>query len=151
MEVLIYGSEKFQRSKRWYVAFATIFIGVFLLTLFSGNYVGSVLLFFLLWGYLYYSVIHNQIQPLRADTQGLILWKSQRPWSSFSWYVLELTIKTQQLKNIVFLSSSGHVIYTFADTPEHIRSFLLSLNDYLPLLDEYDQTGFEKMIRKLEL
>jgi hypothetical protein len=64
----------------------------------------------------------------------------QRPWSSFSGYVLELTIKDQQLKNIVFLLSAGHVIYTFADTPEHIKAFLLSINDYLPLMDDYDQT-----------
>lgn len=75
----------------------------------------------------------------------------QRPWSSFSGYVLELTLKDQQLKNIVFLSSAGHVIYTFADTPQNIKAFLLSLNDYLPLLDDYDQTGFEKMIRKFQL
>jgi hypothetical protein len=27
----------------------------------------------------------------------------------------------------------------------------LSINDYLPLMDDYDQTWFEKMIRKLQL
>jgi hypothetical protein len=151
MEVLVYGSEKFQRGKWRYVAFSTIFIAVFLLTVFSSNYVGAVLLFFLLWWYLYYSVIHNQVQTLRIDNQWLAIGTQQRSWSSFSWYVLELYIKDKKLKNIVFVSVSGHTIYTFADTPEHIKQFLLELNKYLLLLDDYNQTGFEKMIRKFQL
>ncbi|MEI7478606.1 MAG: hypothetical protein WCJ81_09355 [bacterium] len=75
----------------------------------------------------------------------------RRPWSTFSGYVLELYLKDHSLKNIVFLAGPGHVIYTFADTPQHIKSFLLALDDYLPLLDDFHQTSFEKLIRRIQL
>jgi hypothetical protein len=59
--------------------------------------------------------------------------------------------KTQILKNIVFVSAKWHTIYTFHDTPERIRDFILDLDKYLPMMETYDQTNVERMIRRMKL
>ena len=92
-----------------------------------------------------------QVVSLHIDDQGLRLGTIHHPWSFFSGYALEMYVKNNELKNIVLLTSSGHFIYTFADTTEHIRLFLMALDDYLPLSEEFSQTSFEKMIRKMQL
>ena len=69
----------------------------------------------------------------------------------FSGYVLEIYPKTQQIKNIVFLTPKNHMIYTFDDSMTHIRSFLDELYNYLPMLQDFHQTSFEKISRKMKL
>ncbi len=71
--------------------------------------------------------------------------------ATFRWYVLEIYPKTQALKNIVFLTEKGHMIYTFDDSTQHIGAFLESVDKVLPMLDTYDQGTFEKMSRKMKL
>lgn len=69
----------------------------------------------------------------------------------FRWYVLEIYPKTQELKNIVFLTEKGHMIYTFNDSIDNIASFLDVVNEYLDIFDNYPQGTFEKMSRKMKL
>jgi hypothetical protein len=49
-------------------------------------------------------------------------------------YVLEVDRNTQLIKNIVFLFPSYHIIHSFDDDKEKIKSFILALNDYLPMV-----------------
>lgn len=151
MEVLVYNSEKFERSKWRYIIFAVIFAAVFLLTLFNRNYIWAVLLFFLLGGYLYYSSVHTQITTIAVQTDGVKIGKNFVWYSTLTGYVLELHRKTELIKNIVFVSPKGHAIYTFHDTPERIKDFILSLDKFLPMLDSYEQWWFEKLVRRLSL
>ncbi len=151
MEVLVYNSEKFARNKWRYVIFAAVFAAVFLLTLFNQNYVWAVLLFFLLGGYFYYSSVHTQVTTISVQTDGVKIGKSFVWYSNLTWYALELHRKEELLKNIVFVSAKGHAIYTFHDTPQHIEAFILSLDKFLPMLDSYEQSSFEKLIRKFQL
>ncbi len=151
MEVLAYSAEKFQRGKRRYVIFATIFAGIFLLSIFNGNYVGAILIFFLLGGYFYYSVAHIKVVTLHIEANALRVGTALYPWSSFTWYTLEIETKTQLLKNIVFVSAKNHAVYTFDDEPEHIRDFVLALDKYLPMMESYDQSNLDKMIRRMKL
>lgn len=72
-------------------------------------------------------------------------------WSSFTGYAIELFPKTQQVKNIVLLMSRTHIIYSFDDSLEHIKMFLLELDNYLPMIGEYHQTFLEKVSRKCKL
>ncbi|MFA7717749.1 MAG: hypothetical protein WC875_03455 [Candidatus Absconditabacterales bacterium] len=151
MEVSVYNAEKFQRNKWRYVIFATIFAGIFILSIFNQNYVGAILIFFLLGGYFYYSAVHAQVITMRQEINSLKIGNAIYPRSTFVGYVLEMDAKTQILKNIVFISSKGHTIYTFHDTPEHIRNFVLELDNYLPMMETYDQTNVERMIRRMKL
>jgi hypothetical protein len=151
MEVSVYNSEKFQRNKWRYVIFATVFAGIFILSIFNQNYVGAILIFFLLGWYFYYSAVHAQVITMRLEINSLKIGNNVYPWSTFVGYVLEMDAKTQILKNIVFVSPRWHTIYTFHDEPGHIRDFILDLDKYLPMMESYDQTNVEKMIRRMKL
>jgi len=151
MQVIAYNSEKFQKSKRRYVIFATIFASVFVLSILNNNIVGAVLLFFLLGGYFYYSVSNSQLIKLSIAQQGLIIGTKTYNRTVLTWYVLEIDAKTQKIKNIVFLTRRGHTIHTFKDDNENIKNFIILLNDYLPMVWEYNQSFLEKLTRKLQL
>jgi hypothetical protein len=151
MEVVVYNSEKFDRSKWRYVIFATFFAAIFLLTIFNQNYIGAVFLFFLLGWYFYYSAIHAQVTTLTVQSDGIKIGKTFVGFSNLAGYVLEIHAKTEDLRNIVLVSAKWHSIYSFNDSLEHIRAFILQLDKFLPLLDSYEQTWFEKIIRKLQL
>lgn len=151
MSVLVYNGEKFQRNKLWYLIFSVVFASVFLLSILSNNIVGAVLLFFLLGGYFYYSTINNQVVKITLETNQLIIGNKNYPWNVFTWYVLEIYPATQQIKNIVFLTTKSHMIYTFDDSLDHIRLFLQELDTYLPMVEGFHQTSLEKISRKIKL
>lgn len=149
--VLVYNGEKFQRTKVWYLVFAVIFASVFVLSILSDNVVWAILIFFLLGGYFYYSTINNQVISIILERNQIIIGTRNYPRNSFVWYALEIHPQTQDIKNIVFLTSKWHMIYTFDDSLEHIRLFLVELDWYLPMLGEYNQTSLEKFSRKMKL
>jgi len=151
MSVLVYNGEKFKRSKIRYLVFAVIVASVFLLSILNNNIVGAVLIFFLLWGYFYYSTINNQVIKMTITDNQLLVWTKSYPWNTFTWYIIEIYPKTQQIKNIVLLTRKWHMIYTFDDTLDHMETFLTQLDGYLPLLGDYSQTAIEKFSRKMKL
>lgn len=149
--VLVYNGEKFQRSKIWYLVFAVIFASVFVLSILNSNIVGGILILFLLGGYFYYSTINNQVITMTIEKTQLVIWNKSYPRNVFTWYVVEIYPKTQQIKNIVFLTAKWHLIYTFDDSLEHIRVFFLELDAYLSMLDDFHQSSLEKFSRKIQL
>jgi hypothetical protein len=52
---------------------------------------------------------------------------------------LELDTKTQVVKNLVLVMNSSHNIYTFNDTKENVRNFVVELNNHIEMLGEFDQ------------
>ncbi|MFA7298827.1 MAG: hypothetical protein WC010_04245 [Candidatus Absconditabacterales bacterium] len=151
MSILVYNGEKFQRNKIWYLIFAVIFSSVFLLSILNDNVVGAILIFFLLGGYFYYSTINNQVIKMTTSNNQLLIGTKSYPWNFFTGYVVEIHSKSQEIKNIVFLTTKGHMIYTLDDSLENIRLFLLELDQHLPMLGDYHQTSFEKFSRKMKL
>ena len=124
---------------------------MFLLSILNDNVVGAVLIFFLLWGYFYYSTTNNQVIKATIDSTHVIIGNKSYPRSSFVGYVVEVYAKSQEVKNIVFVTPKSHLIYTFDDSLEHIQSFLLALDGHLPMLEDFHQTSFEKLSRKIKL
>jgi hypothetical protein len=51
----------------------------------------------------------------------------------------------------VFVTNKWHSVHTFKDNKENIKNFIVLLNDYLPMLNEYKQSFLEKISRKLQL
>ena len=151
MSVLVYNGEKFQRSKVRYLIFAVIFASVFLLSLLNKNIVGAVLIFFLLGGYFYYSIVNNQIVTISLSPSSLTVWNKIYPRNLFVGYVVEVEAKSQAIKNVVFLTKKSHMIYSFDDSLEHIQLFLSDLDQYLPMAGDFHQTSFEKISRKIKL
>lgn len=73
------------------------------------------------------------------------------PRSSVAWFVLEFDTKAEKIKNIVIISNSTHTIHSIHDTDEALKSFIAELSNYKPLLEKYDQTSREKILRRLKI
>jgi hypothetical protein len=42
-------------------------------------------------------------------------------------------------------------IYTIKDTEKNLENFVNELNEYIPMLENYEQSTMDKFIRKLKL
>ncbi len=151
MSVHVYNWEKFKRTKVRYLIFAVIFASVFVLSLLNNNIVWALLILFLLWGYFYYSTLNNQVITMTIQENLLLIWNKSYPFTSFVWYVVEIYPVTQKIKNVVLLTPKSHLIFTFDDSIDTIRDFLIQLNAHLPMLGDYAQTSLEKLSRKMKL
>lgn len=153
MEVIVYNTETFNRSRRWYIFFAIIIAGVCILSLLNDNIVGAILIFFLLGGYSYYSVTNSQPVKMSINSTALLIGNKTYTRGSLSGFVIEINAKTHEIKNIVLLSNGGknHVIHTFHDDQEQIKQFISVLDDFVPMVNTYQQTFLEKVGRKLQL
>lgn len=151
MEIKAYNSEKFNRNNRWYVWFSSAMAAIVILSILNDNIPWAVLLFFLLWGYFYYSISNNQLIKISIDKQWLIVGTKTYSRNNLSGYALEIDPKTQKIKNIVFITGKQHSIHTIGDNDQNTKNFIVSLNDYLPMVWEYEQSFLEKLARKLKL
>lgn len=151
MHIKVYDGEKFERGKLWYIIFAVVFASIFVLSILNQNRVWAVLMFFLLGAYFYYSVTGNQVVKATINDSNLSIWTKILPRNSLQWYAIELDSKSETIKNIVFVTKNSHNIHTIHDGKENVRSFVLELDNYIPMLGEYNQSFLEKMARKCEL
>lgn len=146
-----FNGEKFEKNSRWYIIFATVFVWIILLSLLSGNFVWAVVLFFLLWWYLYYTLNVNQTIEIKITDWILSIWNKNVARSNYIWFVLEIEVKTDSIKNIVLVSRKSHNIFTINDEVDKIWEFLDNMVNYIPHLDNYEQSFFEKLSRKFQL
>lgn len=151
MELKVYNSEKFERGKLWYIGFASVFVIIFLVSIFYKNIVWAILMFFLLGGYLYYGIINNQEIKIKITDDWLIIWDRLSNRKNFTGYSLEIDPEKQNIKNIVFITQKHHNIHTISDSNENMRKFLEQLNKFLPMIGEFPQTFWEKVSRKMKL
>ncbi len=151
MKLQLYSSENFERGPRWYVVFSTVVVAVLVLSLFNHNIVGAVLLFFLLWGYFYYSIASKQDIVAEITDDSLVLGSKTYSRNGMKWYVLEVDRKTQKLKNIVFLFPRAHSIHSFHDSNDAIKQFILALDGKLPMLANFEQSFLQKLARIMKL
>lgn len=151
MELKVFNWEKFERDKVRYIVFASIFILIFVVSAFYKNIVWIILMFFLLGAYIYYGIINVNEITITISENWLLVWTKVIPWTSLVWYCIELELKKQQIKNIVFVSQRWHTIYTINDSEENIKTFLENLNQMLPMLTDFPQNFWEKIVRKMKL
>jgi len=64
---------------------------------------------------------------------------------------LEFDPKAEKIKNIVIISNNTHTIHSIHDTDEALKNFITELSNYKPLLEKYDQTTREKILRRLQV
>ena len=144
MELNVYSSEKFERNKRWYVILAFVMILVISMCAYYKNWTWIILMFLILWGYIYLWLINVKEIKMKITDEWLILWDKLIPRTKLTWYVIEIHKDSQEIKNIVLLSEKQHSIHTISDTIENIKSFLAQLDNYIPMVWEYNQTNREK-------
>ncbi len=151
MELNIYNWEKFERNKRRYTILAAIIIIVLWICIYYKNLTWFILIFIVLWWYIYLWLVNFKEIKLKITENWLILWDKIIPRTTLTWYVVEIDKETQQIKNIVLLSEKRHSVHTISDTPENIKLFLSQLDNFIPMVSEYDQTTREKLARILKL
>lgn len=88
---------------------------------------------------------------MKITDEWLILWDKLIPRTNLTWYVIEINKNDQQIKNIVLLSEKYHSIHTISDTIENVKTFVNQLDNYLPMVWEYNQTNREKFQRVIKL
>ena len=65
------------------------------------------------------------------------------------WILITSFIK---INNIVIIDNKNEYrIYTINDSDENLENFVNELNNYIPMLEKYEQTTMDKFIRKLKL
>lgn len=151
MELKVYNSEKFERNKWRYTIFTLVILVVILISLFYKNIVWIVVLLLLLGWYIYYWIINIQEINIKISENWLIIWGRITPWTSITWYCIEINKDDQEIKNIVIVGEKRHSIYTINDTTENINKFFTQLSKITQMLDDFPQTFREKFIRKLKL
>ncbi len=151
MELNVYSSEKFERGKRWYVILAFVMILVISICVYYTNWTGIILMFLILWWYVYLWLINVKEIKMKITDEWLILWDKLIPRTKLTWYVIEINKNDQQIKNIVLLSENYHSIHTISDTMENIKAFVAQLDNYIPMVWEYEQTNREKFQRVIKL
>ena len=151
MELNVYNVEKFERSKRWYVILAFVMALVIIICIYYTNWTWIILMFLILWWYIYFWLIKVEEIKIKITDEWLLVWDKLLPWTTLTWYVIEINKDDQQIKNIVLLSEKAHSIHTISDSMDNIKSFLSQLDNYLPMVWEYDQTRRERLERALKL
>lgn len=146
-----FNGEKFEKNSRRYVIFATILVWVILMSIISWNFVWAIVLFFLLWWYLYYTLNVNQTIEIKIINWTLTVWNRTIPRSNYIWFVVEIDIKSDSIKNLVFVGEKFHNIFTINDDINNVSIFLDNMVNYIPHLDNYEQSFFEKLSRKFQL
>jgi hypothetical protein len=67
-------------------------------------------------------------------------------------YAIEIDGTTQEINNIIILTSwAQKLIHTTNDEPEAISSFIIQLNEFLPVSNQINRTPLEKTVRILQL
>ena len=152
MELKVYNGEYFERGKTWYIVFALIILVVVVFSVLSNNLVWWVFVLLLAGGYLFYLTKINDTIIITTWKNALQIGKATLPRNTLKWFVLEYHVEKEKIHNIVIVDNQkNNRIYTINDTDKNIQDFANELNWYIPMLENYDQWTFDKILRKIKL
>ena len=152
MELKVYNGEYFERWKVWYLVFAFVILLVVILSILSNNIIWWVFVLLVAGGYIFYLTIVNDTVTMITWKKALQIDKAVFPWETLGGFILEYHTEKKKIHNIVILDEKKIPrIYTINDTEDNLKEFINELNNYIPLLENYDQSTFDKFMRKLKL
>ena len=154
MELKVYNWENFERGKNWYFAFVLFIIAVIVVSVLCNNLAWWILVFLVAWGYIFFSTKSNEIINMIIWKNALQIWRTALSWDRLEWFVLEYHTKKEKIHNIVILEGKNNPrIYTIQDPDdeENLQNFVSELENYIPMLETYNQSTFDKFIRKIKL
>ena len=153
----VYSWEVFERSIRWYICFTVVIISVVCLSLFYEPWdhlewlIGAIVLLMIVWGYLFFLSKANSEIKMIIKPEWLTVWNRLISYSELNWFVVEMDKKTWELRNIVLVYDKFVEIYTLKDTKKQQQLFFSKLSELIPFLEKYNQSWFEKFMRKIKL
>jgi len=152
MELKVYNGEYFERGKVRYLVFCLIILLVVVLSVLWSNTAWWIFVIFIVGGYMFYLTKVNDTTSMIIWKQSFQIWKTVFPWWTLKWFVLEYHTEKKKIQNIVIIDDKNSPrIYSIKDTEENLENFVNELNEYIPMLDNYNQTTFDRIIRKLKL
>jgi len=152
MELKVYDWEYFERGKTWYIVFAFVILAVVVLSVLSSNLPWWVIVLLFAAGYLYFSLRSNKTVSIIIWKKVLQIWKVIYQWNELRWFVLEYHTKKKKIHNIVIIDNKNNPkIYTIKDSDENLEDFINELNNYIPMLEKFDQSGLDRFLRRLKL
>ena len=152
MELKVYNGEYFERGKVWYLTFAFVILLVVILSVLSNNIIWWVFVLLVAGGYLFYLTKVNDTITIITWKNALQIEKAAFPYETLSWFVLEYHTEKKKIHNIVILDDKKVPrIYTINDSEKHLKEFVDDLNNYIPMLENYNQSTFDKFMRKIKL
>jgi len=167
MDLSVYNGEIFKRGILWHIIMWTFFVALIIATLFSSKILGdnetwlpertdvlSTLLLIALFAWYWFYVrkeIEKKIVVHIDPEQGLWIWDRFYQWHAVQGFSLEMNRKTEELRNIIFLVNQWYEIHTLADTAESIERFVNELNQYTSFQESFNQSRFNKLLRRLKI
>ncbi|HMT01528.1 MAG TPA: hypothetical protein PKC14_04330 [Candidatus Absconditabacterales bacterium] len=151
MEVTAYNSEKYVRDHRRYIIFSSFFAIIVVLAILSKNFIGTIVLFSVLGGYLFFNVSLNQLIKIAITDTGLVIGSKIYDRGKLRGFSLEIDPDTREIKNIIFSAENRQLVHSFEDSQETIKKFIINLNEFTPMMGEIQLSSFEKIIRKLKI
>jgi len=150
MELKIYNGEHFERSQWRYLIFLIVIGAVILGSIMMNNIFGAVIIFAFVGGYIFLLTKTNEETSLKIEKSGLKKGDTVHTRNNFKGFLLEYNTKAQVIKNIVLLHTNKIEIFTIKDGTENLEKFIEELNKHLPILESYEQSWFDKLIRRLQ-
>jgi len=151
MELIVYNWEIFKRTIVRYIRFTIILILILVLSILNNNAPWAIILLFLIGGYFYYSSTINKNISIKITENWLVIWDKIHIRNNLTWYVLEVNKNNWEIKNIVFLHTNSHNIYTIFDSIDNLKIFIENLENYIKMQPWYQQTLLEKIMRRFQI
>ena len=152
MELKVYNGEHFERGKTWYLIFALVILLVAVVSILASNISWWVFVLLVAGAYIFYLTKVNDTVTMVTWKKALQIDKAVFPWETLSGFVLEYHTEKKKIHNIVIIDDKKIPrIYTINDSEKNLKEFVDDLNKYIPLLDNYNQSTFDKFMRKIKL
>jgi len=153
----VYNWEVFERSKWRYVGFAVVIVTIISLSLFYKSWdgvngiIGAVIVLMIVGGYLFFLSKANTETKMIIKPEGLVIGERLVPYSQIKGFVIEMDKTTLKLRNIVLVYEKTAEIYTLKDKKKQQEIFFSELSKIIPFLENYEQSGLDRLMRKLKL
>ena len=153
----VYNGEFFERGVWWYLIFGAVICLIIGLSLFYKvedrvqAIIGVIILLMIVGAYLFFLAKTQTETTMEIQKEWILIWDRLVVFEMLNGFVIEIDKKTGAYQNIVLISKHTAQTYTLKDTATNAERFFQELSKLLPLLDDYEQTFFTRLVKKLKL
>lgn len=102
-------------------------------------------------GYWYLQTRVSIQVPLELTEVGVKIKERLLHYAQLQGFLFEADAKTGKILNIVFVFKNHYEIFTIDDDAEQLQIFAETLGQYIPMVESYQQTMIDRLMRKLKI